>query len=85
MDGQNPAPPRKSWNDASPVNTNKRFGFPFFKVVQDFVHPQYVPDLVISEVQSWQWIEIFRCVGTVGTWDARLRPKDICEYSMVLV
>ena len=27
MDGQNPAPPKKPWNDDSPENTNKQ-GFP---------------------------------------------------------
>ena len=39
VDGQNPAPPKKPRNDDSPANTNKKC-FPWFKVVQDFVHPQ---------------------------------------------
>ena len=37
-------PPKKPWNDDSPVNTNKlwfRMVSHGFKVVQDFVHPQY--------------------------------------------
>ena len=43
VDGRNPAPPRKSENDDSPVNTNKQMVSHGFKVVQDFVHPQYLP------------------------------------------
>ena len=29
VDGRNPAPPKKPWNDDSPANTNKPYGFPF--------------------------------------------------------
>ena len=42
VDRRNPAPPKKPWNDDSPVNTNKQWFSHDFKVVQDFVHPQYV-------------------------------------------
>ena len=38
VDGQNPAPPKKPWND-SPVNTNKRYGFPGFYFVVEFLRP----------------------------------------------
>ena len=31
LDGRNPAPPRRPSNDKSPVNTNKRYGFPWFQ------------------------------------------------------
>ena len=40
VDGRNPAPPKKQWNDAFPVNTNKQW-CPMFQM-QDFVHPQQV-------------------------------------------
>ena len=36
------APPRKPWYDDSPVNTNQQMASHGFKVVQEFVHPQYV-------------------------------------------
>ena len=43
VDGRNPAPPKKPWGDAAPVNTNKQwFAMVSKRVVQDFVHPQYV-------------------------------------------
>ena len=39
VDGRNPAPPKKPWNDDSPVNTNNQW-FPHgFKVAPDFVYP----------------------------------------------
>ena len=31
VDGRKPAPPIKPLNDESPVNTNKRYGFPWFQ------------------------------------------------------
>ena len=38
VDGQNPAPPKKPWDNDCPVHTNKQW-FPMaFMVVQDFVH-----------------------------------------------
>ena len=42
MDGRNPAPPKKPRDDASPVNSNKRYGFPWFRI------PSTVPP------RSWQ-------------------------------
>ena len=42
MDGRNPAPPKKPWNDDSPANTNEQWFPMVLKVVQDFVHQQYV-------------------------------------------
>ena len=41
MDEIHFAPPKKPWNDDSPVNTNKQWFFHGFKTVQNFVHPQY--------------------------------------------
>ena len=49
MDGRNCAPPKKPWNDASRVNTMVSYGF---KVVQDFVHPQYEGVCLSSPMQS---------------------------------
>ena len=44
MDGRNPAPPKKPWNDDSPLNTNKQWLLIGFNVVRtDFIHPQYDP------------------------------------------
>ena len=42
VDGRNPAPPKKPWGDASPVNTNKEWFAMISKWCEmDFVHPQY--------------------------------------------
>ena len=38
VDGDNPAPPKKPWNDASPVNTKKTMVCPF-QVVQNGLCP----------------------------------------------
>ena len=42
MNGRNPAPPKKPWNDDSPVNTNKQWFRMVSKWCRNFVHPQYV-------------------------------------------
>ena len=42
VDGRNPAPPKKRWNDDSPVNINKQWICMVSKWCElDFVHPQY--------------------------------------------
>ena len=52
------APPKKPWNNDSPVNTNTHNGSHGLKVVQDFVHPLVlVPalaDFIIGQaILSW--------------------------------
>ena len=42
VDGRNPAPRKNPWNDDSPVKNQQIMVSNGFKVVQDFVHPQYV-------------------------------------------
>ena len=43
VDGRNPAPPKKPWNDDPPANTNKQWFSMISKWCEmDFVHPQYL-------------------------------------------
>ena len=42
VDGRNPTPQKKRWNDDSSVNTNNEMASHGFQVMQNFVHPQQV-------------------------------------------
>ena len=78
MDGRNPAPPKTPWNDDSPVN-----GFPCFKVVQDFVQPQYFMVLARFTSESLSVLtrseDVSQLVSLAAQHDltgqTRLRPK----------
>ena len=52
VDGQNPAPPKKPWNDIL-YKYHQAIVSHGFKVVQDFVHPQHM--VCAHVVKSFTW------------------------------
>ena len=57
VDGRNPAPPKKPWNDDSHVNTNKPWFQPWFQkwCDMDFVRPQYGEGITSSRMTMGLW------------------------------
>ena len=73
VDGLKSAPCKKPWNDDSPVNTNKRYGFnPGSKWCElDFVHPQYFDDMRSTLDVFFFWGRLWPALRSQGAQDGK--------------